>query len=104
MGGRIPPLIPITHGHKSKGERFENWLAPRCQAARIWFSNVETPFLTEFYNEWLSWPNGKHDDTIDSVYMCAASAEGRLLDKAERSFFWKKKQEINPYLAFGDHQ
>jgi phage terminase large subunit-like protein len=104
MGGRIPPLIPITHGHKSKGERFENWLAPRCQAARIWFSNVETPFLTEFYNEWLSWPNGKHDDTIDSVYMCAASAEGRLLDKAERSFFWKKKQEINPYLAFGDNQ
>ena len=78
MAGRIPPLMPISHGRKSKGDRFENWLAPRCQTARIWFSNVQTAFLRTLYAEWLAWPNGTNDDCIDGVYMVAMAAEGRL--------------------------
>lgn len=76
--GRIPPLVAIRHGRRSKGDRFENWLAPRFQASRIWISTAETPFLNAFVDEWLTWPNGEHDDTLDGVYMLARAAEGTL--------------------------
>jgi hypothetical protein len=102
IGGRVPPLIPITHGRRSKGDRFENWLAPRGQAARIWFSNVENEFLRSFYDEWLSWPNAQHDHTIDGVYMCAVAGEGYMPSTARRSLF-KKKQQNNPYNSVGSN-
>ncbi len=100
IGGRVPPLMQITHGRKGKGERFENWLAPRCQAARIRFSNIENEFLRNFYDEWLSWPNGKHDDCIDSVFMTAIAAEGYLPSKSERTRGFNKKKKENPFHAF----
>jgi len=103
MGGRVPPLMAITHGRKGKGDRFENWLAPRCQAARIWFSNVETPFLTSFYNEWLSWPNARNDDCIDGVYMCAVAAEGYLPSASSRTFGGQRRKQENPYYSVGSH-
>ena len=104
IGGRVPPLVPITHGGRSKGDRFENWLAPRCQAARIWFSSVENEFLRSFYDEWLSWPNAQHDDTIDGVYMCAVSAEGYLPNPSKRTFGQKIIEYSNPYHSVGDRQ
>lgn len=103
IGGRIPPLVPITHGRKSKGARFEDWLAPRCQAARIWFSSVENEFLRAFYDEWLSWPNAQHDDTIDGIYMTAVAAEGYLPSTTKRTFGFKKKKQENPYYAVGSN-
>ena len=99
MVGRIPPLVPIKHGRRSKGDRFENWLAPRCETGRIWFSNVPTPFLTSFYNEWLTYPNAKHDDTIDAVYMCAWTAEGKLARKDPGTGTVKIKRSFNPYAS-----
>ena len=97
IGGRVPPLVRITHGRKGKGERFENWLAPRCQAARIRFSNVENEFLRTFYDEWLSWPNGRHDDTIDSVFMTAIAAEGYLPNTEKRTWGKSKKENDSPF-------
>lgn len=100
MGDRIPPLMSIKHGRRSKGDRFENWLAPRCQAARIWFSSIATPFLTTFYNEWLSWPNSTHDDCIDAVYMVAKAGEGRLgIRPTGDQGTQKRKKKSNPYFA-----
>ena len=95
IGGKILKLFEIPHHAKSKGKRFEDWLAPRCQAARIWFSNVENEFLRVFYDEWLTYDSGIFDDTIDSIYMCDLAAEGFLPSKAVRT--GTKRKQINPY-------
>ena len=95
IGGKILKLFEIPYHGKSKGWRFEEWLAPRCLSARIWFSNVENEFLRVFYDEWLTYDNGQFDDTIDSIYMCALAAEGFLPSKAVRT--GTKRKQINPY-------
>jgi hypothetical protein len=91
--GRIPPLMEIKHGRKSKGERFEEWLAPRFQMSRIWLSDMEHPFLNAFIDEWLLWGTPAHDDCLDSVYMAAFAAEGFMPSMAERTFDYKKKDK-----------
>jgi len=102
LNGRVPPLMPISHGRRSKGERFEKWLAPRFQAARIWISDADTPFLSEFRNEWLRWPLGEHDDCLDAVYMMAAAGEGFMPGKAERTVSGdEKKEHDNALFALG---
>lgn len=83
--GRIPPLVEITHGRTSKGDRFENWLAPRFSQARIWIADTFTPFLDAFREEWLNFPNAANDDTLDAVYMAAFAGEGFLPSFHERS-------------------
>jgi hypothetical protein len=83
--GKIPPLIKITHGRVSKGDRFENWLAPRFQHSRIWISDMEHPFLNAFKDEWLLWGTPGHDDCLDAVYMAAFAAEGFMPTAAERT-------------------
>lgn len=103
MSGRVPPLMSIKHGRTSKGDRFENWLAPRCQAARIWFSSVKTPFLTAFTNEWLAFPDGAHDDCIDAVYMAAKAGEGRLGIRSASAILKNELTKYaNPYNSVGD--
>lgn len=100
--GKPLPLMPIAHGRKSKGERFEGWLAPRFQMSRIWVADVETPFIQEFKNEWLMWPNAKNDDCIDGVYMCAVAAEGALptvgVEKSARNPTSRMKT-ANPFVG-----
>jgi phage terminase large subunit-like protein len=61
------PLLPLHPGGKSKGRRFEAGMAPLFQNGRARVANVETPFLRAFRDEWLRWPNGEHDDTLDAV-------------------------------------
>ena len=102
ISGDILKLHEIPHHAKSKGKRFEDWLAPRCQAARIWFSNVENEFLRAFYDEWLTYDTG-HDDTIDAVYMCALVGEGYLPSKTKRTFGFRKKKALNPYYSVGSN-
>lgn len=100
-GDRVPPLMAISHGRRSKGERFENWLAPRFQSTRIWLSNADTPFINTFRDEWLRWPLGEHDDCLDGVYMMAAAAEGYMPGKAERTISGEKKTRDNALFALG---
>lgn len=92
LAGRVPPLMAVKHGRRSKGERFEKWLAPRFQAGRIWIADAHTPFLNEFRNEWLSFPNGKHDDCLDGCYMMCIAGEGFLPSTAERTMGSTSKQ------------
>ena len=96
-------LFEIPYHAKSKGKRFEDWLAPRCQAARIWFSSVENEFLRVFYDEWLSYDNGQFDDTIDAVYMCAVAGEGFLPSKSKRTFGFLQKKEVSPWISVGSN-
>jgi len=102
MTGNILPLMEIKHGNRAKGKRIEDWLAPRCQAGRIWFSNVENEFLRVFKDEWLSWPDGKHDDTLDAVYMCAVAGEGELPSRARRTGGYDRTPEPNPFHSFAN--
>lgn len=101
--GRVPPLMPITHGRRSKGERFEQWLGPRFQMSRIWIADRPTAFLNEFKNEWLLWPNAAHDDCLDGVYMAAVAGEGFMPTKAERTFAGMGERKQNVLAAFGRH-
>jgi hypothetical protein len=71
MIGRSPPLMSIKHGRKSKGDRFEGWLAPRFKNGQIWITDTPTPFIREFKNEWMGWDSYPNDDCLDGAYMCA---------------------------------
>jgi phage terminase large subunit-like protein len=97
--GKPLPLLDIKHGRRSKGERFEDYLAPRFQMARIWVSDVETPFINNFTNEWLMFPNAEHDDCLDAAYMGVKAGEGHLPTKAQRTGI--VEEEENPWLYAG---
>jgi hypothetical protein len=101
MNGRIPPLMPIQHGRKGKGERFQDWLAPRFQASRIWISDAETSFLNAFRDEWLLWPDVQHDDCLDAAYMGALAAEGNMPSMAERTAYNSERKTNNPFTRAG---
>lgn len=110
MSGYRLPLTKIeSHGKASKGERFEDYLAPRFESSRIWVSdetlsdkpnqqNLE--FIDEFVEEWLNFPNGRYDDVIDAVYMMAVAGEGFMPSKAQRAF--GKKDNYNPFAHLND--
>lgn len=92
--GRVLPLMAVQHGRKSKGERLENWLAPRYQAARCWITDTPTPFITQFINAWISYPHGLEDDSLDSDYMATVAGEGYLPATGQRTagqYAWKPK-------------
>lgn len=82
--GKVLPLFAITHGRRSKGDRFEQWLAPRFMS-RIWIADTDTPFLRAFRNEWINWPNVPNDDCLDAAYMAAFAGEGYLPNLASRT-------------------
>lgn len=82
--GKVLPLFAITHGRTSKGDRFENWLAPRFMQ-RVWMADTDTPFLRAFRNEWINWPNTPNDDCLDAAYMCVFAGEGYLPNSVKRS-------------------
>lgn len=99
--GNPLPLMSVSHGRKSKGERFENWLAPKYQMGRLWITDTPTPFVHEFINEWLTWPNSRNDDCLDADYMATVAGEGYLPSTAERSGRTgrNKTKEKNPYAV-----
>jgi phage terminase large subunit-like protein len=101
VNGRVPPLMSIPHHSTSKGKRFEEWLAPRFQMSRIWVADTPSPFVQEFKNEWMLYPNTPHDDCLDAVYMAALVAEGYMPSKADRSF--NKKKDDNPLKVLFDY-
>ena len=82
------PIIPCPRegeGKRSKGDRFERagGLGPLFQFSRAWISDLATPFLKAFRDEWAAWPNGTHDDTLDAVYWMAYVAQGLLIPPPE---------------------
>ncbi|MCW5874130.1 MAG: hypothetical protein KIS88_05740 [Anaerolineales bacterium] len=72
------PLLPLHPGGKSKGRRFEAGMAPLFQSGRARVADVETPFLRSFREEWLRWPHGEHDDTLDAVAWMLHVGSGHL--------------------------
>jgi len=62
------PTIPMQPGGSTKGERFQNAMAPIFERGWARVVDVSSPFLYTFRDEWLRWPTAEHDDTLDAVY------------------------------------
>jgi hypothetical protein len=75
------PCPPKGMGKMSKGERFEGQggLGSAFQFSQAWISDLSTPFLKAFREEWAQWPNGKNDDALDSTYWMLFVAKAFLL-------------------------
>jgi phage terminase large subunit-like protein len=89
------PVVPMQPGAQSKGMRFERGMAPLFQFGRAWIADVETPFLHAFRDEWLQWPNGPHDDTLDAAYWMLYVAQQHLTGGM------RKEKSVNPFEALG---
>jgi hypothetical protein len=89
------PVVPMHPGGKSKAHRFEAGMAPKFQYAQAWVADVETPFLRSFRDEWLRWPYGGHDDTLDAVYWMLMASMHQLAGATVR-----EKRE-NPISSLG---
>ena len=74
--------------------RYTEWLAPRFQGGRIRLPSIYTDFTRHFIDQWLTWPNGSHDDILDAVYMLSLAAEGELADRTTRNHGTMGKDKI----------
>jgi len=101
------PIFPATTGGKSKGNRFEKQMQPLFEFSRVWVSDKKTEFLQAFEDEWVSWPLGRHDDTLDATYymILGATQLGNLAPPAEMAalpaWFASRKKEPSPWSHFG---
>jgi hypothetical protein len=68
----------LTTGNKSKGERFENQMAPVMMGDRFRITTAPGAFIDQFVDEYLSYDGmGTYtDDTLDAVYYCIRLAKG----------------------------
>jgi hypothetical protein len=88
------PLTPMQPGSASKGERFERGMAPLFESRRVWLADVQTPFLRAFREEWLQWPGGEHDDTLDAVFwMLRAAVDFVTVERTRRT------KQPSPFLG-----
>lgn len=94
-GSRLP-VVPMLPAGRSKGQRFERGMAPLFQFGRAWVADVETPFLRAFRDEWLRWPHGDHDDTLDAVYWMLFAARHHMAGGARM-----KEERSNPFFGLG---
>jgi len=96
------PCPPKGMGKVPKGERFEGQggLGSAFQFSQAWISDAETPFLKAFRDEWVAWPNGKNDDTLDSTYWMLYVAKAFLLiDRTSNEKLGEKRERKRS--AFG---
>ncbi len=89
------PLAPMHPGRKGKGERFEIGMAKLFQWGHVWLADVELPFLRTFREEWLRWPRGGHDDTLDAVYWMLMASQHQLMGVPRRA------RSENPFGSLG---
>lgn len=96
LRGSHLPVIPMQPGGKSKGQRFERGMAPLFQFGRAWVADVETPFTGAFRTEWLRWPNGDYDDTLDAVYWMLFAARHHMAGGGRTG-----EKRANPFAGLG---
>jgi hypothetical protein len=72
------PIVEMKPGSQSKGARFQNVMAPLFQRGWARISDKESPFMQSFRREWLRWPWGDHDDTLDAVYWMLFAGQSHL--------------------------
>jgi len=98
------PVIPCPRegeGKRGKGERFEKagGLGPLFQFSQAWISDLKTPFLKAFEDEWAAWPAGAHDDTLDAVYWMCYVAQGFLIPPPESDVLGMRREHQKSAFA-----
>lgn len=75
-GGKLAvPLIPISTNTKSKEFRFDG-VTPMIEAGEVWLPK-SSPWLADYEEELLAFPNGSSDDQVDSTSQYLAWARRR---------------------------
>lgn len=101
------PIIPCPReGEKQVGlgQRLEGpgGLGYLFQFSRMWISDIPTPFLKTFRDEWAAWPNGKNDDTLSSTYWMAYVAYDLLLPQPQgETLGVRKEHKPSPFATMG---
>lgn len=96
----------LTTGNKSKGERFENQLAPVMAGDRFRLTTALNSFVDQFVDEFLSYDGmGTYpDDTLDAVYYAVRLAKGYINWSDDGALydnsFVKKAVQKNPIFKF----
>jgi hypothetical protein len=96
------PCPPKGMGGMSKGQRFEGQggLGSAFQFSQAYISDLSTPFLTAFREEWAQWPTGKNDDTLDSTYWMLFVAKAFLLvDTSDNTKLGQKTEKVKSGFA-----
>lgn len=101
IAGKPLPIYPVPKKTASKGWKFEEWLAPRFNSRRMWITDKPNTFVEQFITEWLTYPTGEHDDTLDATYLMGIAGETRLFDKTERTYKTKKENPFAKRLNYG---
>lgn len=89
------PLLEMHPAGKSKGDRFEKAMAPMFQWRHAFVADVVTPFLRAFREEWLRWPDGEHDDTLDAVAWMLQVGQAYLFSRTD------KEKKPSPFAELG---
>jgi hypothetical protein len=105
------PILPLPLKGapvRSKGQRFQEGLAPMFMTSRMWISDEKDEFIQAFEDEWVGWDGGKsrtgHDDTLDAVYWLAMVSRGELIRvDAKYESVGKQKISKSPYAGIGSH-
>jgi len=97
---------------QSKGVRFQEGMAPMFSSSRAWMSDVRTPFLDIFYDEWISWDGKRtktgHDDALDSAYWMLYVSQRYLMPSQNKNL--ERRSEVenyetrNPYNSLGNRR
>lgn len=102
------PLFPTGTKSKAKAYRFEKIMAPAFEFNRVSLANHDDEFLNAFENEWLSWPDGRYDDTLDAVFYALVAAGMFLEDFAPSpvrgrrgAWFSNRTKQKSPFASFG---
>lgn len=88
------PLQPVSPGRRSKGERYEKGMAPLFERQLALLSDRANDFITAFKQEWLQYPDGSTDDTLDAVYWMLYVALPHLLGGGG-------EKRPNPFVSLG---
>jgi phage terminase large subunit-like protein len=104
MGANHAAKLSDVPSTKSKGDRFIRQMGPLFKSGRAWISSAESEYLSIFRNEWLSWPEGDHDDTLDATFfmLYAAITEGALVGPKHTTediqpWYAPKRKKSNPW-------
>ncbi len=79
------PIVEMNPGGKGKGPRFQKALGPMFERGWARISNIESPFMQAFRREWLRWPWGDHDDTLDATYWMLRAGQAHLPPRSDKS-------------------
>jgi phage terminase large subunit-like protein len=105
FGSNLKYVKPITYRRNmSKGVRFEKEMAPHFEIGRAFISDKKDDFLKTFIEEWVSWPNGEHDDCLDAAYIGMLSAPGNLIVPSYEELpnpRHRYHKPVNPFIGLG---